>query len=281
MLFKCLTALMLIILPSLNAKPSVAVCAIFQNEARFLDEWISYHHAMGVDHFRLYNNASKDDYAKVLQPWIARGVVELVQWPWQGKNEGAWGSIQIAAYNDAVAYLKKRYTWLVVIDTDEFIVTKKKSFTEYLSQDFSKCSGVFLNWQHFGTNGVWEAQSLTKQLTKRAVKNLPQNQIGKSIVKLKDLKRIGNAHLHLFKKGKHAVDTDHRRVIQRGIKGNKILTDKMFLAHFWCRDRKFMEEQKIPRRMKWNTRPEALRKSEAMMNQVKDFSCSDLWKSPQ
>ena len=59
----------------------LAVCAIFREEAPFLDEWIAFHVGVGATHFYLYNNFSTDNYKQVLEPWIARGTVTLIDWP--------------------------------------------------------------------------------------------------------------------------------------------------------------------------------------------------------
>ena len=37
----------------------LGVCAIFRDEARFLDEWISFHAGVGATHFYLYNNLDR------------------------------------------------------------------------------------------------------------------------------------------------------------------------------------------------------------------------------
>lgn len=51
------------------------VCLRFRDEARFLEEWIEYYLAAGVDHFLLYNNFSIDNYQQVLRPYQDRGRV--------------------------------------------------------------------------------------------------------------------------------------------------------------------------------------------------------------
>lgn len=60
---------------------TLAVCALFRNEARYLDEWVRFHHAMGAQHFFLYDNNSDDDPRSVLAPFIDAGGVTLIPWP--------------------------------------------------------------------------------------------------------------------------------------------------------------------------------------------------------
>ena len=59
---------------------SLYVCAIFKNETPYLKEWIEFHRIVGVEKFILYQNNSVDDYRYVLDPYVAEGIVELIDW---------------------------------------------------------------------------------------------------------------------------------------------------------------------------------------------------------
>lgn len=59
----------------------LAACLVFKDAASYLDEWIRFHQRVGIEHFYLYDNDSSDDYATVIQPFLARGEVTLCQWP--------------------------------------------------------------------------------------------------------------------------------------------------------------------------------------------------------
>lgn len=78
----------------------VSIGAIFKNEALYLKEWIEFHRIVGVEHFYLYNNNSDDNYREVLEPYIKRNIVTLVDWP---KNQA-----QIEAYKDCIHKYAKR-----------------------------------------------------------------------------------------------------------------------------------------------------------------------------
>ena len=59
--------------PSNHSQPlswDLAIATMFQDEARWLKEWLEYHLLVGVQHFYLYNNLSSDNYQDVLQPYI-------------------------------------------------------------------------------------------------------------------------------------------------------------------------------------------------------------------
>ena len=44
------------------------------NEAAYLEEWISYHLLINVDHFYVYNDESTDNTPEVLAPYIKQGI---------------------------------------------------------------------------------------------------------------------------------------------------------------------------------------------------------------
>ncbi|HSW68757.1 MAG TPA: glycosyltransferase family 92 protein [Gammaproteobacteria bacterium] len=114
---------------SLPKKYKLALCAIFKNEARYLKEWIEYHKLVGVEHFYLYNNKSKDRYFEILEPYIKRGIVTLIHWPdnlgyLKEENMFLWAiSTQMPAFEHAIQFkAKKEAEWLVCMDINEFLV---------------------------------------------------------------------------------------------------------------------------------------------------------------
>ncbi|WP_303066794.1 glycosyltransferase family 92 protein [Alistipes indistinctus] len=129
-------------------KYKVCVCGIFKNEARFLKEWLDYHIVVGVDHFYLYNNNSTDDYKTVLQPYIAKGMIDLIDWPQP--------HAQMAAYKDCYEKHKNDTQWIGFIDLDEFICPLHAfSISEWLTP-YLKYPSVAIYWKQFGSNGLLE-----------------------------------------------------------------------------------------------------------------------------
>ena len=115
----------------------LSIAAIFQNEAVYLDEWIKYHRMVGVEHFLLYNDASEDDWQKVLNPYIAEGVVEVISWPSQSRKHFIGN--QISAYQDALKKLNGVSEWLALIDLDEFLLpAQERTVTDCLKKHFSQ-----------------------------------------------------------------------------------------------------------------------------------------------
>ena len=91
----------------------VLVC-IVKNEADYLEEWLAYHIALGIDHVVIYDNGSTDGSAAVLERYINHGLVTRIDWP--------LGGGQLAAYNHALRMFWATARWLAFYDVDEFLV---------------------------------------------------------------------------------------------------------------------------------------------------------------
>lgn len=126
-------------------KYRVSLCLIFKNESPFLKEWLDYHLTVGVSHFYLYNNNSDDNYAEVLKPYIAKGIVTLINWPYDHS--------QFKAYKHCYENYRNETNWISFLDADEFFVPKYvNSLGEWLTS-FDKYPAVVIQWTMFGTGG--------------------------------------------------------------------------------------------------------------------------------
>lgn len=126
-------------------KYKVSICAIFRDEATYLKEWIEFHKIIGVEHFYLYNNFSKDNYQEILRPYIECGEVTLIEWPYyQGQME---------AYKNCLTKYGGESSWIGFIDLDEFVVPiKHDNIYDYLRK-FSHQTAVLIYWRLFGSSG--------------------------------------------------------------------------------------------------------------------------------
>ncbi|MEA2026263.1 MAG: glycosyltransferase family 92 protein [Chloroflexota bacterium] len=92
----------------------LGVVVIIRDEAPYLTEWLAYHHALGVQHFFIYDNGSTDELHEVIEPWVNHGLVTLAHWPLPGG--------QIDAYSHALRFYGPSVDWLAYFDVDEFVV---------------------------------------------------------------------------------------------------------------------------------------------------------------
>lgn len=102
-------------------KYQLSACAIFQDEAPYLKEWIEFHRLVGVEHFYLYNHRSRDHYREVLKPYILSGVVELIDKPKVANRIMVFNRLQCKCYNECLAKTRGISKWVAFIDIDEFL----------------------------------------------------------------------------------------------------------------------------------------------------------------
>lgn len=174
-------------------KYDLSICAVIKNESKYLKEWIEYHLLTGVDHFFLYNAGSRDDFRKVLSPYIRDGLVTLVDWidsESQEKEENAYLwilGIQIPAYENAIKFHALGKTkWLTFVDVQEFLVSPTADRITDVLSEYEEHPGIVLKCDFFDASR--NASSLnrrklliqTLELTKPLTQN-PQREISKVI----------------------------------------------------------------------------------------------------
>lgn len=172
---------------------SLAICAIFKNEAPWLKEWIEYHQMLGVDHFFLYNNGSEDDYQTILAPYIEQNQITLVQWPDQKKEmwkKQIWAWVyttQVSAYEDAFKRAAGKYRWVAAIDIDEFLVpVKEANLGDVLKKYEEAFPGIEIRWRVYGTADLEEIppqKLMIEALNRKTAPSHPLNQSYKTILK--------------------------------------------------------------------------------------------------
>ncbi|MBS3905011.1 MAG: glycosyltransferase family 92 protein [Simkania sp.] len=229
--------------PSIKYPHTLAICAMFKNEAPWLKEWIEYHRLLGATHFYLYNNDSTDTYDEVLQPYIDLGVVELIDWSSskeehaiRGYDNYAWVPFQIGAYNDCLKHRAlSQALWVAVIDIDEFLVPVLgfKSFQTLLEQEARNGTGSLkLFWRVFGTSNIWDLRKdelLTEKLSLRALDHHPWNRNVKSLYRPEAVE-ICLVHTH--------------ERLKKGYKKKRLNPDLFRVHHYWTRTGKCLAQKR-------------------------------------
>lgn len=124
-------------------KYKLVIVAIFKNEAVAMKEWLKHYLRQGVDHFYMIDNGSTDN--------------------WQSKVEGFPVTIysdtekveQVEHYNNYfLEEIKRNSEWVMVVDLDEFIYSRKsyKTIAEYLDSLDKDIGQIILDWKYFGSN---------------------------------------------------------------------------------------------------------------------------------
>jgi hypothetical protein len=162
----------------LGTRPPIdlAVCAIFQDEAPYLAEWIRFHQLQGVQRFWLYNNRSTDDWRSALAPYVDAGMATVTPWP---DRPG-----QFSAYSDCLKRHRDDARWIAFIDIDEFLFSPTGAPLPAVLRRFNHVPAVAANWRVYGASGHATRPSglVTANYTWRARDEHPANQHVKSIV---------------------------------------------------------------------------------------------------
>ncbi len=169
---------------------NLSVCAIFKNEFLHLKEWIEYHRLVGVDHFYLYDTKSGDRYLEILNPYIKRGIVTLINWHeytgYQDENTVFIWSLttQVAAYENAVKVLAGKDTkWLVFLDVGEFLVPAQGCTLTDLLEKYDEYPGVTFATDFFDASKLDKLGRKKLLIEALELKNAPKVNLEKQVTK--------------------------------------------------------------------------------------------------
>lgn len=255
-------------------KYKLAICAIFQNEAPYMKEWIEFHRLLGVEHFFLYNDKSEDHYMEVLQPYINEGVVDLFQCaPKKSCLLVDHDEMQGKAYMDCIKKNKNTIEWIIFIDLDEFIFPTKDNNLYHFLKAYKKHPALIVHWQLFGTSNLEKIPKdklMIEVLTKQSEINFSKNRYIKSIVQPSKVHKFFNPHYFIYKNKKKAVNSDFQKV--QSYESPRIIVDKIRINHYYTRDKEHFFNVKLPRRIKilGSDYDEWLKEIE-LMNEVENF----------
>jgi len=131
----------------------IAFCAIIKDEARYLDEWLSYHFLIGVDHFYITDDNSTDNIQEVLQKWIKKGLVTYMKVDEYLKTSPVRQIISNLTYCDV---LKNNWRYLGFLDVDEFFVPPNGNIVDFLNTIPEEISSIYIRWVFFGLSPASE-----------------------------------------------------------------------------------------------------------------------------
>lgn len=132
---------------------SLVITTVLKDEAPYIEEWVAYHIAQGVQKFYVYDNGSGPETIKILNKLQATSFLEWTPWtPEAGVHP------QLAAWNDRLEKLKvSKYkdAFCAFIDIDEFLypIEYGKTALQILNTIAPDEDAVCVPWMYFGSNG--------------------------------------------------------------------------------------------------------------------------------
>lgn len=154
---------------SINHYPSLEGAILMEtqvkNEDSYIVQWIEYHLALGFTHFCIYDNAGSphtrytsaektSNLSTLLKPYIERGVVLLIKWPYPKYIRQYGNSGQTTAQTHSIhAFNQAKYIGL--FDVDEYINPQKEErnierlVDKLVGNQRENIGGIFLNCRLF------------------------------------------------------------------------------------------------------------------------------------
>lgn len=210
-----------------------SICAIYRNETPWLEEWIRYYLATGIEHFYLYcNDDDPGPSAEVLRPYIEKRQVDMIYFP--GRYQ------QFPVYRNAMRFAKET-RWLACLDLDEFVLPRNTDSIPELLQNYEDAPGLVINWTVFGSSGLIE---------------YPPNQINHFLYRAPD-DFAPNKHIKSFVQTSfgapqgyaEAVNEHHDATIldPKKLFIRKFTADYVRIIHYVVRNRRYFDEVKSVR----------------------------------
>jgi len=192
----------------ISSKPreTLAILAIFRNEATIMEEWIKHHVDEGVDHFYLINNQSTDNYSEILARY--KDKITLYQHD-KVYNvdaiEKTFGG-QIKSYEMVLPDIKE--DWLYVVDLDVFAYVRKPyaNIKDLLLKEGHRFDQIIIKLKQFTSAGlIKQPDNVVDNFTVRWDHNTYQYLLGKAIMRTNKIDRVDINYCFL-KKGCITID---------------------------------------------------------------------------
>lgn len=209
-----------------------SICLIIRDENEYLREWLDWHIGMGVEHFYIYDHASKQSVREFVQAMGAEYVERITLTEWGGRHENA----QVEAYNDCLARFRGESRWIGFIDTDEQVRLRTGQSLPQFLKGYESYAGVYMIWLTYGANGQVKKGKGT--LRERFTRLTTQKSLGAGMGKI-FLQPILMKYMHIhngYPQDGFFVVGEHRdRMEENGLWKDHATTDLVCLDHYYTK----------------------------------------------
>jgi len=246
---------------------STAICIMIKNDHEYIEEWLTHHRNLGINHFYVYDNEStpqyistarditvitwdEDQYFEPIFPIINPQFynpqqyasldftdISTTHWP----NYPERDSRQFKAYQHCLNNFGSKHKWLAFIDSDEFInIAPGLNLIDVLnSYDKAHIGQLLMKWRMFSSSG-----HLTKQpLQKEAYTDwFPDYQV-KAFVRPERV--LGVKSLHIMPLYGAFFTTTETFELSSAVSRHIHTSDIIWINHYWSRSRQDFEETKL------------------------------------
>ncbi|NPV87546.1 MAG: glycosyltransferase family 92 protein [Anaerolineae bacterium] len=213
---------------------ALSLCLIARDEEDYLQEWVDYHILVGVEHFYIYDNESKVKVRQVLDDYIRRGWVTVM--------DIAGFPAQLFAYDHCLQMFGHTSRWMGFIDADEVLVPKTTTDLRELLAEYEPYGGLAVSSLFFGSGGCQhkpqDGQIAAFRL--RTPEVHPFNRAVKCIVQPSRVLLPDSPHGFTFRQDFFCVNENGFRVDDQLFPNH---VEKVQLNHYFCRSLEEMESK--------------------------------------
>lgn len=208
-----------------------SICMIIRDDNEYLEEWLNWHVAQGVEHFYIYDHGSSEPVSEFIKT-LAKDMQERVTVIWFG---GKHDFAQHDAYNNCLKKYAKESRWIGFIDSDEMVRVKNgKTLPEFL-KNFEDKAGLFIGWIQYNANG------------QRAKKALPVRERFTKLSKYDNPSGMGKVFLQPFcmrqmlthngfpVEGYEVVDENYNHIDDGAAWSSGLTTKKICVDHYYTK----------------------------------------------
>lgn len=211
----------------MRKKYYLAACCILKDEDPFIMEWLTYHSLIGVEHFFIYDNESKNPLAKnpLMEKFDAQGKITLLDSPGQ--------AMQLPSYTHCLQNFGPLAKWIAFLDLDEFICPAEGSDIRPMLAAYEDYAALGLNWKCFSSGGHISSPKglVIKNYRERFLEETIHNLHIKSIVQPDKVNEAHTPHSFYPNDGEMAVNVNFRP-IARGMAMIPICWEKATVHHY-------------------------------------------------
>jgi hypothetical protein len=222
----------------------LTACAIYLNEAPYLEEWIEFHRLVGVEKFFLYDHMSTDNHSEILKAYVDDGTVDVKEWPDQPG--------QPSAFLDCLEEHRDEARWIAFIDLDEFLFSPTLTPLPEVLEAYEEWPGVGVNWALFGPSGHEKKPDglVLENYRSRAKDHAHLNHMVKSVVDPRRATRVcGGVNPHCFDYSEgFAVDELFRPLdTQPRSRTQTVSFSRLRINHYYVKSREqWFAKQQVP-----------------------------------
>jgi hypothetical protein len=172
----------------------ITLIAIVRDQERYVKEWLTFHHVVGVERFIIILHKCKDETESRIRelPFVKDIYIHHV-------IDETVVSVQLGAYHWAVQKYGHCSKWLLFLDTDEFMFGTEEDSLSTILNRYEDYGGLAVHLLHFGSNNhVLRSEELSiEAFIQRKSDNYDMNRAVKSFIQTKQLVALLSPHIQM------------------------------------------------------------------------------------